>query len=98
MPHELRFSTDPSLATHSDIPEEDAVSPAAHAIFEAYLADGRITESVRTNEDAIAGTYDSVITFVDGTTCDAYLLEMEGINEFDKSGASRTNLSRGDVD
>ena len=98
MPHELRFSTDPSLATHSDIPEEDAVSPAAHAIFEAYLADGRITESVRTNEDAIAGTYDSVITFVDGATCDAYLLEMEGINEFDKSGASRTNLSRGDVD
>ena len=98
MPHELRFTTDPSLATHDDIPEEDDVTPAAHAIFEAYLADGRITSSVRENEDAIANTYDSIITFVDEATCDAYLAEMEGINEFDKSGASRTNISRGDVD
>lgn len=97
MPHILSYTTDPSLATGSDIAENETVSPAAKAIFDAYFADGRITGITESDPHA-DGSYDSEITFVDEATCDAYLAEMEAIDEFSKSGGSRSNGARRNVD
>ena len=98
MPHILSYTTDPSLATGPDIAENETVSPAAKAIFDAYFADGRITGITESEPDANTGTYDSEITFIDEATCDAYLSEMEAIDEFSKSGGARSNGARRNVD
>jgi len=98
MPHILSYTTDPSLANGPDIPENETVSAAAKAIFDAYFADGRITGITESEPDANTGTFDSEITFVDEATCDAYLAEMEAIDEFSKSGGARSNGARRNVD
>lgn len=98
MPHILSYTTDPSLATGPDIAENETVSSDAKTIFDAYFADGRITGITESEPDANTGTYDSEITFIDEATCDAYLAEMEAIDEFSKSGGARSNGARRNVD
>ena len=67
------------------------ISPEAQAIFIAYDSNGRI-ESVD-NVKTLGGEY-VYIRFIDEETADAYLAELNAINESGKTGKNRTNFER----
>lgn len=99
MAHVLTTTVNPELI--ADAHDNGTVSPdaiisnAAIVIHERFEAEGKVLDV--TESDNGDGTYQSVIKFVDSAACDAYLAEMAEINEFETSGASRSNQTREDV-
>jgi len=99
MAHNLTTTVNPELI--ADAHDEGTVNPdaiisnAAIVIHERFVTEGKILDLTETDNGN--GTYQSVIKFVDSATCDAYLAEMASINEFETSGASRSNQTRADV-
>lgn len=94
MAHRLTYTTTPPL-------EEDAVvthiSSSGRAIYDAFVADGRITSKSSTEPDEETGVWSTSLTFVDSTACDAYFADMEAINEANTSGVYRSNMVREDI-
>jgi len=99
MAHNLTTTITPDLIAEAHdagtVPEDAIISDAAIVIHERFEAEGKILDLTETDNGN--GTYQSVIKFVDSAACDAYLAEMASINEFETSGASRSNQTRADV-
>ena len=99
MAHNLTTTVNPELI--ADAHDEGTVNPdaiisnEAIVIHERFVTEGKILDLTETDNGN--GTYQSVIKFVDSAACDAYLAEMASINEFETSGASRSNQTRADV-
>ena len=99
MAHILTTTVNPELI--ADAHDEGTVNPdaiisnAAIVIHERFMSEGKVIDITETDNGN--GTYQSVIKFVDSAACDAYLAEMASINEFETSGASRSNQTRADV-
>lgn len=99
MAHNLTTTITPDLLAESHdagtVAEDAVISEAATVIHDRFEAEGKITNM--TESDNGNGTYQLIVTFIDSATCDAYLAEMASINEFETSGASRSNQTRADV-
>jgi len=99
MAHILTTTVNPELI--ADAHDEGTVNPdaiisnEAIVIHERFMSEGKVIDITETDNGN--GTYQSVIKFVDSAACDAYLAEMASINEFETSGASRSNQTRADV-
>ncbi len=99
MAHNLTTTITPDLIADAHdagtVSEDAIISDAASVIHGRFEAEGKITNM--TESDNGDGTYQLIVTFLDSATCDAYLAEMASINEFETSGASRSNQTRADV-
>lgn len=99
MAHILTTTVNPELiadAHDAGTVDQDAIiSNEAIVIHERFEAEGKVLDVTETDNGD--GTYQSVIKFVDSAACDQYLAEMASINEFETSGASRSNQTREDV-
>lgn len=97
--HKLTVTITPELIAEAHdngtVAEDAIISSAASVIHGQYVDEGKITDM--TESDNGDGTYQLEVTFVDSATCDTYLAEMQTINEFETSGASRSNQTRADV-
>ena len=99
MAHILTTTVNPELI--ADAHDEGTVNPdaiisnEAIVIHERFMSEGKVIDITETDNGD--GTYQSVIKFVDSAACDAYLAEMAAINEFETSGASRSNQTRAEV-
>ena len=71
----------------------DEMSPEASAIYQEYVADGKITDFDKTT--GLAGTL-CYLRFATSEDCDAYLAAMAEINEETTSGANRSDHTRYD--
>ena len=99
MAHVLTTTVNPELiadAHDAGTVDPDAIiSDEAIVIHERFVSEGKIVDVTETDNGD--GTYQSAIKFIDSAACDAYLAEMASINEFETSGASRSNQTRADV-
>jgi hypothetical protein len=99
MAHVLTTTVNPELIADAHdagtVADDAIISDEAIAIHERFTAEGKIVDVTETDNGD--GTYQSVIKFVDSAACDAYLAEMAEINEFETSGASRSNQTRQDI-
>ncbi len=71
----------------------DEMSPEASAIYQEYVADGKITDFDKTT--GLAGTL-CYLRFATSEDCDDYLAAMAEIDEETTSGANRTDHTRYD--
>ena len=71
----------------------DEMSPEASAIYQEYVADGKITDFDKTT--GLAGTL-CYLRFATPEDCDDYLAAMAEIDEETTSGANRTDHTRYD--
>ena len=99
MAHVLTTTVNPELIADAHdagtVADDAIISPEAIAIHQRFMSEGKIIDL--TESDNGDGTYQSVLKFVDSAACDAYLAEMAEINEFETSGASRSNQTRSEV-
>ena len=71
----------------------DEMSPEASAIYQEYVADGKITDFDKTT--GLAGTL-CYLRFATSEDCDDYLAAMAEIDEETTSGANRSDHTRYD--
>ena len=71
----------------------DEMSPEASAIYQEYVADGKIRDFDKTT--GLAGTL-CYLRFATSEDCDDYLAAMAEIDEETTSGANRTDHTRYD--
>jgi hypothetical protein len=71
----------------------EELNEEALAVFEAYLADGRITEV-----DAVKGLAGERITIYFATTedCDSYIAELDALGDYRVDGVTVSNIQRVD--
>lgn len=87
MPHILRFKNEGRLDNG------EQCSDAAQAIYDRYVAEGKIIEmDIITN---LGGEF-TKISFQTSEDCDAFREEMSAINERDASGQNRSDVTRYD--
>ncbi len=99
MAHVLTTTVNPELiadAHDAGTVDTDAIiSDEAIVIHERFVSEGKIVDVTETDNGD--GTYQSVIKFIDSAACDQYLAAMASINEFETSGASRSNQTRAEA-
>ena len=99
MAHTLTTTITPDLIAEAHdagtVAEDAIISNEAIVIHERFVSEGKVLDITETNNSD--GTYQQVIKFLDSAACDAYLAEMASINEFETSGASRSNQTRADI-
>ena len=87
MPHILRFKNEGKLDNGNQC------SDAGQAIYDRYVAEGKIIEmDIISN---LGGEF-TKIAFQTSEDCDAFQDEMEAINEDATSGANRSDVTRYD--
>lgn len=71
----------------------EELNEEALAVFEAYLADGRITEV-----DSVKGLAGERITIYFATTedCDSYIAELDALGDYRVDGVTVSNIQRVD--
>lgn len=99
MAHTLTTTITPDLIAEAHdagtVAEDAIISNEAIVIHERFVSEGKVLDITETDNGD--GTYQLVVKFLDSATCDAYLAEMATINEFETSGATRSNQTRADV-
>ena len=99
MAHTLTTTITPDLIAEAHdagtVAEDAIISNEAIVIHERFVSEGKVLDITETNNSD--GTYQQVIKILDSAACDAYLAEMASINEFETSGASRSNQTRADI-
>lgn len=69
------------------------LNPAGRAVFDSYVADGKITHF---ENNLIDGVENITIFFQDAATLDSYIAELNAIGEFEVPGTNVFNIQRFD--
>jgi hypothetical protein len=98
MAHKMTVKVSPALLdSATGLGEDKVLSEEAAAIHEQFVAEGKITSQQQSNENTEDGSYTLTTIFVDSATADEFLAAMANINEYDKSGSSRSEHTREDI-